>query len=59
MDIQRAREIATSSVMANVTYNGTRVYIESVNENSGTAFIHPLHQPEKRQEVPLKSLIEQ
>jgi len=59
LDIQRAREIATSSVMANVTHNGTRVYIESVNENSGTAYIHPLHQPEKRQEVPLTSLIEQ
>ncbi|NLX85672.1 MAG: small, acid-soluble spore protein, H family, partial [Clostridiales bacterium] len=30
-----------------------------VNENSGTAYIHPLHQPEKRQEVSLTSLIEQ
>ena len=58
MDKQRAREIATSSVMANVTYNGTRVYIEGVNESSGTANIHPLHQPGSRQEVPLASLTE-
>jgi small acid-soluble spore protein H (minor) len=58
LDKSRAREIATSSIMANVTYNGTRVYIESVNENTGTAYIHPLNQPNNRQEVPITSLVE-
>ena len=37
MDTKRAKEIASSPIMANVTYNGTPIYIESVNENKGTA----------------------
>ena len=58
MDKQRAREIAASPVMANVTYNGTRIYIKDVNERQGTARIYPLEQPENEQEVALNSLIE-
>lgn len=58
MDKRRAKEIASSQVMANVTYNGTQIYIENVNENNGSANIHPLNQPGNRQEVPLASLTE-
>lgn len=58
MDRGRAKEIAASSVMANVTYNGNQVYIENVNDKNGTASIHLLNQPHNRQEVPLTSLIE-
>lgn len=58
MDTQRAKEIASSPVMANVTYEGNRVYIQQVNEQNETARVYPLGQPEKEQEVPLSSLIE-
>lgn len=58
MDKRRAKEIASSPVMVNVTYNGTPIYIENVNENKGFANIHPLNQPGNRQEVPLTNLIE-
>lgn len=40
MDKERAQEIVSSSVMANVTLNGTPIYIESVNTNAETANIH-------------------
>ncbi|MGE5630563.1 MAG: H-type small acid-soluble spore protein [Caulobacteraceae bacterium] len=58
MDEKRAKDIASSPVMANVTYNGTQVYIENVNENNGTASIYPINQPGNKQEVPVTSLIE-
>lgn len=58
MDKNRAKNIASSPIMANVTYNGTQIYIENVNENNETANIHPLNQPDSRQEVPLTSLVE-
>lgn len=59
MDKQRAREIASSPVMANVTYNGSQIYIEAVNENKDAASIHLLDQPQNSQEVLLVSLVEQ
>lgn len=59
MKTQRAKEIAASPVMANVTYNGTPIYIQHVDENTEMARIYPLSQPEAEQEVPLMSLIEE
>lgn len=59
MNKQRAQEIASSPVMANVTYNGTPVYIQNVDENRGTARIYPLDQPEQEQEVSVNELMEQ
>ncbi|SDO54534.1 small acid-soluble spore protein H (minor) [Paenibacillus sp. yr247] len=58
MNNQRAQEIAVSPIMANVTYNGTPVYIQNVDDKNETARIYPLDQPESEQEVPLSSLIE-
>lgn len=58
MDKKRAKEIAASPVMANVKYNGTPIYIEAVNDSSGTATIHPLDKPNSIQEVPLNNLQE-
>jgi small acid-soluble spore protein H (minor) len=58
MDERRANEIASSPVMANVTYNGMQIFIENVNEKNGTASIHALDHPKYRQEVALTSLIE-
>lgn len=58
MNSQRAKEIAESAVMANVTYEGVPIYIQHVDENNQSARIYPLTQPENEQEVPLNSLIE-
>jgi small acid-soluble spore protein H (minor) len=58
MNKQRAKEIAASPVMANVTYQGVPIYIQHVDENNETARIYPLDQPENEQTVSLNSLIE-
>lgn len=59
MNSKRAKEIAASPVMANVTYNGTPIYIQQVNEENETARIYPLDQPENEQEVSLDRLKEE
>ena len=56
MDQKRAKEIADSPLMADVTCNGEPIYIEKVN--SDTANVHSLHEPGQKKEVPLNSLIE-
>ena len=58
MNKQRAQEIATSPILANVTYNDVPIYIQNVNENNETARIYPLDEPENEQNVPLANLIE-
>ncbi len=58
MDKRRAKEIAVSPNMINVTYNGEPIYIQSVNEQNETANIHPLGQHDKQQEVSVTSLKE-
>lgn len=59
MDAQRAQEISASDVMANVTYNGQSIYIEHVDQQNGTATIHPLDDPNNKQSVSVSSLKEQ
>ncbi|RKD24450.1 small, acid-soluble spore protein, H family [Ammoniphilus oxalaticus] len=59
MDKQRAMEIVSSEVMAHVTHEGKPVYIREVDGQAQTASVYPLGEPEKEQEVPLSSLIEQ
>jgi small acid-soluble spore protein H (minor) len=59
MNKQRAQEIAASPVMANVTFNGTPIYIQNVDESNETARIYPLSAPEKEQQVSLSNLTEQ
>ncbi|GAA0725077.1 hypothetical protein GCM10008905_19830 [Clostridium malenominatum] len=58
MNNQRAKNIIASSDMITVTYNGTPVYLEAVNDNNNTAKIHYLDHPENKQEVPLDNLVE-
>lgn len=58
MNKERAKEIISSSAIFNVTYNGTPVYIESVNESTGTASIHFRNQPKKSREVSIDTLQE-
>jgi small acid-soluble spore protein H (minor) len=59
MDAQRAQEISASSAMANVTYNGQSIYIEHVDQQNGTATIHPLDEPNNKQSVSVSNLEEQ
>ncbi|MFP3918843.1 small acid-soluble spore protein H [Lysinibacillus telephonicus] len=58
MNVQRAQEIAESPTLANVTFNGVRVYIQNVDENKGTARIFPIDDTENEQEVALSDLRE-
>ncbi len=58
MNKQRAKEIAASPVMANVTLDGTPIYIQRVDEQKETANVFPLDQPENEQEVALNELVE-
>ncbi|MDP9739418.1 UNVERIFIED_ORG: small acid-soluble spore protein H (minor) [Bacillus sp. B2I3] len=59
MNAQRAEEIASSPNMVAVTYNEESIYIEHVDEQNGTATIHPLDDPNKKQSVSVTSLQEQ
>lgn len=58
MNQNRAKKIVSSPTMVDVSYNGTPIYIDSVNSIKGTATIHPLEQPGDRQEVLLTNLVE-
>lgn len=58
MDKERAKEIAASPVLVDVTYNGDPIYIEAINEMNDTARIHSLDEPQNKQEVSLTNLIE-
>ncbi len=59
MNAKRAEEIASSPTMVTVTYNEESIYIEHVDEQNGTATIHPLDDPNKKQSVSVTSLQEQ
>ena len=58
MHKRRAKQIASSPIMANVTYEGTPVYIERVNDIAGTAYVHSLNMPEVHMEVFINDLTE-
>lgn len=58
MDAQRAQAIANSPVMANVTYNGSRVYIEHVDQGSQNATIHAIDNPNSKFSVSVNNLQE-
>lgn len=58
MDKKRASEIVSSPVMADVTYNGIQIYIESISNDNQSAVIHPIDQPGDKKKVNLSSLTE-
>lgn len=58
MDSQRAQEIVSSPHMLNVTYNGTRIYMEKVDPSGQNCTVHYLNKPSKKLDVPLGSLVE-
>lgn len=58
MDTRRAEEIVSSPVMADVTYNGSKVYMEQVNERRNSCVVHYLDKPDHKLNVPLSNLVE-
>ena len=58
MNSQRAKEIAESPVMANVTYEGEPVYIQRVDEQNQLARIFPLSEPQNEKDVLVEQLEE-
>ncbi|WP_186579602.1 H-type small acid-soluble spore protein [Aquibacillus kalidii] len=58
MDPKRAQEITSSINMVDVRYNGSKVYIEHVDQDVGKATIHPINDPEKKQSVSVNDLTE-
>lgn len=58
MNLQRAKEIAESPVMADVTFNGERIYIQNVDDEEGLARIYPLDNPQDEKQVAIGDLIE-
>lgn len=59
MNVNRAKEIASMGEMVNVQYEGESIYIQSVNEEQGTARIFPLNNPQAEKNVPVDGLLEQ
>jgi len=59
MDVRRAKEIAESAEMVDVSYYGVPVYIQRVNTGAETARIFPVDDPEKEQTVPVSTLSEE
>jgi small acid-soluble spore protein H (minor) len=58
MNKQRAKEIASSPIMANVICEGVPIYIQHVDDQNETARIYPLEQPDNEKDVPIDNLIE-
>lgn len=58
MEKHRAKEVSESPVMANVSHNGTPIYIQHVDESRENARVFPLDHPEQEQDVPLRELKE-
>lgn len=58
MNTNRANEIASSPEMKHVTYQGVPVYIQNVDEQSETARVFPLDNPENEMDVQVNQLNE-
>jgi small acid-soluble spore protein H (minor) len=58
VDNQRAKEIVSSPNMVDVTYNGTKIYIDELNESDQCCAIHFIDQPVTKLNVPIASLKE-
>lgn len=58
MDLNRAQEILQSKDIINVQMNGTSVWIEGVDAQSGTARVYPEGSPQDKQTVDVNELME-
>ncbi|WP_462410200.1 H-type small acid-soluble spore protein [Neobacillus sp. Marseille-QA0830] len=59
MNVGRAKEILESADMINVTYEGTPVIIQHIDEAAKMARIYTRKDPENEQDVPVLYLIEE
>ncbi|MDR6120948.1 H-type small acid-soluble spore protein [Neobacillus drentensis] len=59
MNVGRAKEIMESADMINVTYDGTPVIIQNVDETTRMARIYSRKDPENERDVPVLNLIEE
>ncbi|MEH7106226.1 MULTISPECIES: H-type small acid-soluble spore protein [Bacillaceae] len=59
MNVGRAKEILESADMINVTYEGTPVIIQHVDESTKMARIYTKKEPDHEQDVPVLNLIEE
>jgi small acid-soluble spore protein H (minor) len=59
MNVGRAKEIAESLEMVSVTYEGSPVIIQHVDDNTKMARIYSKADPENEREVPVLNLIEE
>lgn len=59
MNVGRAKEIAESMDMINVTYEGAPVIIQHVDDTTKMARIYSKSDPENEMEVPVLNLIEE
>jgi small acid-soluble spore protein H (minor) len=59
MNVGRAKEIADSAEMIHVTYEGTPVIIQHVDEATKMARIYAKTDPENERDVPVLNLIEE
>jgi small acid-soluble spore protein H (minor) len=59
MNVGRAKEILESMDMVNVTYDGTPVIIQHVDEKTKMARIYSRTQPDDEHDVPVLNLIEE
>jgi small acid-soluble spore protein H (minor) len=59
MNVGRAKEIAESIEMINVTYDGAPVIIQHVDEATKMARIYSKQNPEEERDVPVLNLIEE
>jgi len=59
MNVGRAKEIAESADMIHVTYEGTPVIIQHVDEAAKVARIYSRNDPDNERDVPVMNLIEE
>lgn len=59
VNVGRAKEIVESADMVHVTYEGTPVIIQHVDEKTKMARIYSRKDPEHEQDVPVLNLIEE
>jgi len=59
MNVGRAKEIVESADMIHVTYEGTPVIIQHVDEATKVARIYSRNDPDNERDVPVLNLIEE
>lgn len=59
MNVGRAKEIVESADMIYVTYEGTPVIIQHVDETTNVARIYSRNDPDNERDVPVLNLIEE